>query len=118
MPARPTRLRYPTQTRVGAAGTAEVAFTARTDTIVDHVAVLVTAAAGGTPTQQSTATLYQDGLFFEGTYSGNADVSDSRYLMLAGESLTCRWESAEVGGLATMVVHGLTYPVGDGVGAI
>ncbi|HTF08180.1 MAG TPA: hypothetical protein VK659_08415 [Asanoa sp.] len=118
MAPRPVRLNgVPCNAIVSAAGTAEATFTSRGDVWVGHVSVIVQSPSGGTLTNQSTATLLRDGQFFEGTYSGNSDVSDSRYLMLAGEALTAQWTGADPLARATMYVYGLQYPSGAGLDA-
>lgn len=69
-----------------------------------------------TPTVlQPTCTLYQDSApnpskYLESTYSGDRNSSDSKYVLMGGESLTAEWANGALpihaGALATLTLRG------------
>jgi hypothetical protein len=47
-----------------------------------------------------------DGVFKEGTYSGNLDASDTPYRIEKGQRLTCTWTGGTPGRTATFTLNG------------
>lgn len=93
---------YTQTTKIAADGSGSVTFTARGTMHVAHVRLVVS-----TSVKKPTATLYLNGVNFEGSYSGANDQSDSAYDMNNGDMLTCTWAGADVAARATMYVRGV-----------
>lgn len=47
-----------------------------------------------------------DGIFKEGTYSGNLDASDTQYRIEKGQRLSCTWTGGTSGRTATFTLNG------------
>lgn len=47
-----------------------------------------------------------DGVFVEGTYSGNLDSSDTPYRVEKGQQFTCTWTGGTPNRLATFTING------------
>jgi hypothetical protein len=47
-----------------------------------------------------------DGVFKEGTYSGNLDSSDTQYRIEKGQQFTCTWTGGTAGRTATFTLNG------------
>jgi hypothetical protein len=47
-----------------------------------------------------------DGVFKEGSYSGNLDASDTRYRIEKGQQFTCTWTGGTAGRTATFTLNG------------
>lgn len=47
-----------------------------------------------------------DGIFKEGTYSGNLDASDTPYRIEKGQQFTCTWTGGTSGRTGTFTVNG------------
>jgi hypothetical protein len=47
-----------------------------------------------------------DGIFKEGTYSGNLDSSDTQYRIEKGQQFTCTWTGGNAGQTATFTLNG------------
>jgi hypothetical protein len=47
-----------------------------------------------------------DGVFKEGTYSGNLDASDTQYRIEKGQQLVCTWSGGTAGRTATFTLNG------------
>jgi hypothetical protein len=72
------------------------------------ISTSVSPTAGGV---QPVCTLYLDsspnaGRFLEGTWSGNRDTSDSRYVLHGGQSITAEWMNGTAASNATVRIHG------------
>lgn len=52
---------------------------------------------------------------FEGTHSGSRDSSDTRHLVMAGETITAKWTGGDAGARATLRVSGVQVQTGHGV---
>lgn len=97
------RQTYTEATTIGVDGTGTAEFTARGGVLhVEHVRITVSSAVS-----KPTATLYLNGVSFEGTYSAANDQSDTKHDMLGGDTLACSWERADPGARATMYVRGV-----------
>lgn len=68
------------------------------------IAVQTSDAADATIVPQARITL--DGIFKEGTYSGNLDASDTPYRIEKGQQFTCTWTGGTAGKTATFTVNG------------
>lgn len=53
-----------------------------------------------------TARVSLDGIFKEGSYSGNLDSSDTQYRIEKGQQFTCAWSGGTAGRTATFTVNG------------
>jgi hypothetical protein len=72
------------------------------------ISTTVSPTAGGT---QPVCTLYLDsapnaGRFLEGTWSGNRDTSDSKYVLHGGQAVTAEWMNGTAGSTATVRITG------------
>lgn len=47
-----------------------------------------------------------DGVFKEGTYSGNLDASDTHFRIEKGQQFTCTWTGGTAGRTATFTLNG------------
>lgn len=59
-----------------------------------------------TATVVPEARITLDGIFKEGTYSGNLDASDTQYRIEKGQQFTCTWTGGTIGRTATLSVNG------------
>jgi hypothetical protein len=53
-----------------------------------------------------TATVTLDGVFKEGSYSGNLDASDTQYHIEKGQQFVCTWTGGTAGRTATFTLNG------------
>lgn len=117
MPAQ--RDSQPASTVLDAAGDGQAELTVRSEFVVSHTSVRVGPAPGETRViRQPRAELLLNGEQFEGSYSGASDQSDTRHLMLPGDTLTCVWTGGDPGATATVRIRGYTYPPGEGIKAV
>jgi hypothetical protein len=114
----PTPFTQPVQVTLDGTGAGQVVIgPAGFDWLVRRTSVKTSTAV-----KQPTATLYRGGVsdaaFLEGSFSGANDASDTVHLMQPGELLYCVWSGGDAGARATLVVSGLAYPPGEGIGAL
>lgn len=112
------RQRFVATVKLGATGGGSVSFTARGDVLIQLTRVVVVAAGGGTPVNQSTAMIDVNGDDLDGSETANNDTSDTQHLMLAGDVLTCTWSGGDVNATATLTLRGIQYEAGAGMAAI
>jgi hypothetical protein len=113
------RQSYTLQTRLDGTGGGFAEFTARGDVFVQHTNTLVAPVAPATTSNLiPSAIVTINGVFLEGSGSGNLDASDTAHLMEAGDVLRCTWAGGDPGATATCIVRGLQYPAGQGMAAV
>jgi len=94
--------RYVVSTPLDLSGNGAATFTAPNGTLdVEHVRVTV-----ATNVKEPTATLFIDGIEFEGSYSGSNDQTDSAFTLTAQQQLSCAWVGGDPGATATMIIRG------------
>jgi hypothetical protein len=71
---------------------------------VSSMAVQTTDPTDSTTVPEARVTL--DGIFKEGTYSGNLDASDTRYRIEKGQQFVCTWTGGTAGRTATFTLNG------------
>lgn len=71
---------------------------------ITSMAVLTDDPVTSTVIPQARVTL--DGIFKEGTYSGNLDASDCLYRVEKGQQFTCTWTGGTAGNTGTFTVNG------------
>ncbi|RGC65000.1 hypothetical protein C5N14_30890 [Micromonospora sp. MW-13] len=99
----------PQQTTLDANGDGVATYTARVPVQINHTRVQVTPPPGQTATtRRARALVYACGWPLEGTYSGSNDQSDTRHVLLPGETLECRWTGGDPGATATLIVRGVS----------
>lgn len=52
------------------------------------------------------ARVYLDGIYKDGSYSGNFDASDTKYRIEKGQRFECRWTGGTPGRTATFTING------------
>lgn len=71
---------------------------------ISSMAVVTTDPTDSTVVPEARVTL--DGVFKEGSYSGNLDASDTSYRIEKGQQFTCTWTGGTPGRTATFTVNG------------
>lgn len=71
---------------------------------VTSMAVFTTDPSDATTIPEARVTL--DGVFKEGSYSGNLDASDTTYRLEKGQQFTCTWTGGTPGRTATFTLNG------------
>lgn len=98
----------PTQTRLDAAGSGSVTFTARFLLAVTHTRVSVDPVAPAVRVvKQPTALVSVNGQEFEGSYTGANDQSDTAYELQPGDTVTCEWANGDPGAAARLIIRGV-----------
>lgn len=90
----------------GPAGTATVTYSPPS---LEYWEISSTGVSTNDPTDETTipeARVTLDGIFKEGTYSGNFDASDTRYRIEKSQRFTCTWTGGTPGRLATFTLNG------------
>jgi hypothetical protein len=82
--------------------------------------VLLTTVSVATATKKPVAdlTLNNEATPYESTLSGDRDVSDTRHLVMAGDTITATWTGGDPGAVATLRVTGIQAEAGRGVGLL
>lgn len=71
---------------------------------ITSIAVQTTDPTDSTVIPEARVTL--DGVFKEGTYSGNLDASDTHYHIEKGQQFVCTWTGGTAGRTATFTLNG------------
>lgn len=93
-------------TTFDAAGTATVTFSPPSLEYWDITSKAVQTNDPTSTTVIPEARVTLDGVFKEGTYSGNLDSSDTHYRIEKGQQFTCTWTGGTSGRQATFTLNG------------
>lgn len=87
-------------------GTAVVTFSPPSPEYWDILSIGVQTNDPAASTVIPMARITLDGVFKEGTYSGNLDGSDTQYHIEKGQQFTCTWTAGTPGRTATFTLNG------------
>jgi hypothetical protein len=87
-------------------GTAVVTFSPPSPEYWEITSVGVHTDDPDTATNVPEARVTLDGIYKEGTYSGNLDASDTQYRIEKGQRFVCTWTGGTAGRTATFTLNG------------